>query len=422
MKKLGVFLLALSLTPVVQAQELINSSSQHEESNDKPSLFSKMAQKNILNHLDVGVGVGTLGIGIDVAAPIGDYVRVRAGYNYMPSFNFHSSFTIETSKGSISNLLEKVGKIDEKLAEHNRDINDEAFADYKEMFDKFKNIEVKDYVTMGLKPNLHQFKFLVDVMPFKNNKHWSFTTGFFVGPPDVGDACNLKKETLILEAINQYNSIYANYPDKGINGIHLSNSGDPNSVKEDPFYKYGLAGFNLGTFADGDKAMMIPGKDNTVRAEMKVNKFRPYLGFGYNTHLSKDKKWNLNVDAGILILCGKPKVYVDNVYKFDASALKGHLDEDGFFVYESGIGSVYDVYPNYSYGNEYYGEIVRYYYDPNHTPDIWYDERSDVKKLDNVDLTRDLHDIPGEVGSMVHTISKFKVYPNASVTFSYKLF
>ena len=130
----------------------------------------------------------------------------------------------------------------------------------------------------------------------------------------------------------------------------------------------------------------------------------------------------MNVDAGILILCGKPKVYVDNVYKFDASALKGHLDEDGFFVYESGIGSVYDVYPNYSYGNEYYGEIVRYYYDPNHTPDIWYDERSDVKKLDNVDLTSDLHDIPGEVGSMVHTISKFKVYPNASVTFSYKLF
>ncbi len=31
-------------------------------------------------------------------------------------------------------------------------------------------------------------------------------------------------------------------------------------------------------------------------------------------------------------------------------------------------------------------------------------------------------DIPGKVGDMVHKVKNFKVYPNASVTFSYRLF
>ena len=154
MRKVGVLLFALSLPLVLQAQ-------------DNMSQTSSWAQKNILNHLDVGVNVGTLGFGIDVAAPIGDYVRLSAGYNYMPRFTINSNFNVETRNGSIKKLIEKVGKIDEKLAEYGIDINDEAFAEYKEIFEKFRNVEAKDYVTMGLKPNIHQFKFLVDVMPFK---------------------------------------------------------------------------------------------------------------------------------------------------------------------------------------------------------------------------------------------------------------
>lgn len=407
MRKFGVLLFALSLPLVLSAQ-------------DNMFQTSSLAQKNILNHLDVGVNVGTLGFGIDVAAPIGDYVRVRAGYNYMPRFTINSNFNVETRNGSIKKLIEKVGKIDEKLAEYGIDINDEAFAEYKEMFEKFRNVEAKDYVTMGLKPNIHQFKFLVDVMPFKNNKHWNLTAGFFVGNSTVGDACNLEKETLILEGINLYNSVYAKYPKEGIKGTFLYKPDDPETAKNDPFFKYGMAGFNLGTFADGDRAMMVPGEDNTVRAEMKVNKFRPYLGLGYNTHLSKDKKWNLNVDAGILFLCGKPKIYVDNIYKFDASPLVLNDDNEtiGKDIYVSGSGldiRSFDGGHNWNY--YYYGEIVRYYWDGTTEKYI------DCCNIQNrVDLVHDLHDIPGKVGNMVNTISKFKVYPNLSVTFSYRLF
>lgn len=386
MKKFFLLLFVLSLPTAMSAQD--NSS------------VSKLAQKGILNHLDVGVNVGTLGLGVDVAVPVGDYVRIRAGYNYMPRFSIKSDFNVETRNGSISNLIAKVGKIDDKLAQYGIDINSPGFAEYKEMFDKFRNVEAKDHVTLSLKPNLHQFKFLVDVLPFKSNKHWSFTAGFFVGPSTAGDACNLEKETLILEGINAYNAIYVNYPEQGIKGTWLHEEG---KAKDDPFYRYGVAGFNLGTFADGDKALMVPDKDNKARAEMTISKIRPYLGLGYNTHLSRDQKWNLTVDAGVLFLCGSPKIYVDNVYKIDVSPIR--FDESGKYL--GGIGFDEDDF--------YYGDIV------GRIPGTYrYGPYGELRN--HVDLAEDLHDIPGKVGDMVNTISKFKVYPNASVTVSYRLF
>ena len=80
-------------------------------------------------------------------------------------------------------------------------------------------------------------------------------------------------------------------------------------------------------------------------------------------------------------------------------------DENGNYV--SGIGTDADGY--------YYGEIVRW--NPN---EYKYEECGE--KLDHVDMINDLVDVPGKVGDMVDLVSKFKVYPNASVTFSYRLF
>ena len=72
MKKFVAFLLILLLSTSIQAQD---------KAEGKQSFCSMLAEKNILNHMDVGVNVGTMGLGIDVAVPVGDYVRVRAGYN-----------------------------------------------------------------------------------------------------------------------------------------------------------------------------------------------------------------------------------------------------------------------------------------------------------------------------------------------------
>ena len=415
MKKFGVYVLMLLVATTVLAQ-------------DKMSLFSRMNQKNILNHMDVGVNVGTVGIGIDVAVPVGDYVRIRAGYNYIPRINLHSKFPVETRSGSrLSSFINKIGNIDDMLPEF-VDLNWPDFREEKELVEMYKNgeLKAKDYVTMDMKPNVHQFKFLVDVMPFKNNKHWSFTAGFFVGPSTVGEAINQQEETAILKAVNLYNSRY--YRDYVLNKMRfgfVDADGVMHKQGEKRWTEFiqrnGLAGFSLGYFADGEKAMMVPGADNTVQAEMKVNNFRPYLGVGYNTHLSRNKKWKLNVDAGVLFLGGSPKILANNVYKFSDGELKGYLD-GGYFVYESGIGTVKGLYPNYEYDDEYYGDIVRYYYDPTRNPVLGYEDRPGVEIRDNVDLVHDLHGIPGKVGNMVNTISKFKVYPNLSVTFSYRLF
>lgn len=42
----------------------------------------------IFDHISAGLVIGTTGIGIDVAAPISEYVQVRAGYNFFPAFKY----------------------------------------------------------------------------------------------------------------------------------------------------------------------------------------------------------------------------------------------------------------------------------------------------------------------------------------------
>ena len=388
MKKLGILVLLLSAAAAMQAQ-------------DKKSLFTSMAQKNILSHLDIGVNVGTVGVGINVAVPVTDYVRIRAGYNYMPRFTFHSDFPIETRQGSISSAIQKLKGIDVKQMLSNLvDIEQPKFKEIREDFDKFGNITPKDYVTMNLKPYLSQFNFLVDIMPFKN-KHWSFTAGFFYGSERLGEALNQSQETPLLEAVTTYNKYYVRVCSQ--DGILNDRQKFPTIDKG--FTDRGVAGFKLGKFKDGDLAIMIPSEDGMVQAEMKVNKMRPYVGLGYNTNLSRNKRWKLNVDAGVLIRCGKPSIYVNNIYKIDRNRPEFFIDQ-----YESQWNN-YDIV----YYNQDYDETLPEEGNPMYLVD------EPLKTIDMInDL--DLNSIPGKVGDMTRLISKFKVYPNLSVTVSYRLF
>ncbi len=56
---------------------------------------SASSDKNILNHLAVGVNIGTPGIGIDVSAPLTRYVAVRGGVNLCPVIKWSDSFYFE---------------------------------------------------------------------------------------------------------------------------------------------------------------------------------------------------------------------------------------------------------------------------------------------------------------------------------------
>lgn len=54
------------------------------------------------NRVGVGIGVGTEGIGFDVAVPLTKYVQVRAGLNIFPNIKFHENTEIEYN-GDITN-------------------------------------------------------------------------------------------------------------------------------------------------------------------------------------------------------------------------------------------------------------------------------------------------------------------------------
>ena len=118
-----------------------------------------MAQsdKNLFNHLSVGLSVGTDGlIGFDVATPIGNYVQARLGMSIMPEFSYSTDVDYWYEHHS------KQGNVDVKGKLHKSD-----------------------------------FKLLFDFFPFKSLT-FHFTTGFFAGgeklvsiknteiPPGVG--------------------------------------------------------------------------------------------------------------------------------------------------------------------------------------------------------------------------------------------
>lgn len=49
----------------------------------------------VFNSLSVGVSAGLTGIGVDVAAPIGNYLAVRAGVSFMPNFTYSDNVDVD---------------------------------------------------------------------------------------------------------------------------------------------------------------------------------------------------------------------------------------------------------------------------------------------------------------------------------------
>ena len=42
----------------------------------------------IFDHVSLGLTLGTTGVGLDLAAPVTDYLQVRAGYNLFSGFQY----------------------------------------------------------------------------------------------------------------------------------------------------------------------------------------------------------------------------------------------------------------------------------------------------------------------------------------------
>ncbi len=123
------------------------------------------ADKNMFNHLAVGLSVGMPGISIDVAAPVGNYVQLRAGVSFFPNIKAKTDLSMY---------------IPDRAYDYGYEIPDEV------------NVEGKVGFVNGM--------LLADVFPFKKS-NFHVTAGFYVGTPQVVKAYNTQ-DGLLMDVVN----------------------------------------------------------------------------------------------------------------------------------------------------------------------------------------------------------------------------
>jgi len=275
-------------------------------------------KKGFLKTLDLSVNVGTSGIGFDLATPISDMFQVRVGYEFMPPFHVGVNFPVE------------VGGEPAKKYDANGNRVESRFDRLAKNLKEVTGYDVDDHVEMIGKPTMNNFKLLFDVFPFKNNKHWHFTAGFYIGPTQFARADNSMEAMTSLLAVDMYNHMYDRVENSWSTGepiMDISIAGqrfrpelNPNQQKA--ILDYGRMGFTLGRYkedvyspegllihAKGDRYVLEPGEDHQVHVYAKTNVIKPYLGFGYGGRLVKGRDdWKVSFDAG-LMFWGKPDLY-----------------------------------------------------------------------------------------------------------------
>ena len=274
-------------------------------------------EHNIFQHLDVSVTLGTTGIGIDVASPVTEWAQLRLGYEFMPRFTKVMKFDM-TINGKPARSYDEDGNRQET-----------NFDKLKEFLYDFTGLDVEDHADMEGKPTMNNFKFLVDVFPFKKNRHWHFTAGFYLGPSQFAEAVNTTETMVSLVSARIYNSMY----DKAINNeplIDFSKFTDIENVvinlppeAADKLTKFGRVGFAVGYYSHdmvdskgvehkaGDRYIVEPDEKCMVHVYAKSNAFKPYLGFGYGGRLLKNRDdWKVSFDCGAMFWGGTPDLYV----------------------------------------------------------------------------------------------------------------
>ena len=265
--------------------------------------------KDTVNDLDVSLTAGTTGIGIDVASRIYDNVQLRLGYEYMPRFKKSIYFPVE------------VGGQPAVAYDANGNRIETRFDRLSKMLTDLTGFKVEDEVEMVGKPTVNNFKFLVDVFPFRN-KHWHVTAGFYWGPSQFAYAENSTQAMTSLLAVSMYNQLYEKcVADVDVPIIHIDgDEDDPDNPGLDLFLdeayrqkilNYGRMGFHVGDKKeDGEPYVMeADAESGMVKVRAKSNSFKPYLGFGYGGKLMKSRDdWKVSFDAGMMFWGGTPSL------------------------------------------------------------------------------------------------------------------
>ena len=161
-----------------------------------PQIHAQEGQSSpFFRHVDVGLTAGTLGVGLEVAAPVTRFMDVRTGFTYMPHFEVKMDFPIQV---------------------YNTDGTPNAgrFQRMADLMEEVSGFRVDDQVDMIGTPRFNNFKFLLDFKPLRN-KNWTFTAGFYLGSRHIAKAYNTTEDMPSLFAVSLFNHMRDVY----INGV-----------------------------------------------------------------------------------------------------------------------------------------------------------------------------------------------------------
>lgn len=363
------------------------------------------------NHVDIAFTAGTTGLGFDLAAPMTEWAQLRMGGSFMPKFKYKMTFGVEAGT-----YIENPSLSPEENEKAKNELLSSNFKKMADVMESFTGIRPEPNVDMIGDPKMNNFKLLVDVFPFKNNRHWHVTTGFYYGDNTVAEAYNTTECATSLNAVSMYQLMYRkaiskqdlieyngstmNLPPEfaekfyrvGAISIPLGKYAHDVTAQEDIYYasniyastgqrlhKKGDIMFQKGDviYHEGETFRMTPDENCMVKAKAMVNRFKPYLGFGYSTSISNDDRTKVSVDAGVLFWGGKPEMMTRtqmNVYDKENNLTLNGVDADGKAIYQE------------------------------------------------VDMCRDLKNINGKVGTYIDLAKSLTVYPVVSIRLSHRIF
>lgn len=330
-KRISLLLLLsfVLIAEVFSTQHKTNLTTEPQYNNESIQLFEKF---------ELGITAGTTGIGFDLSTPINEYLQIRAGYTFIPKFKLSMAFDAGIEEDMYISDNEGNHILDEE--------GNPTFTEFGKIINIVESVTgnaIQNEIVMQAEPSIHNFKFLVDLHPFKN-KRWFFTGGFYLGSSTIGRVYNSTESMPTLYAANMFNRMY----DKASQGTE----DDPVpiiSLFGFDFYagpallEYDRIGLNVGQRTDdGTTYKMTPNEHCMVGVDAKVNSFKPYLGFGYGTSaLSGNRKTNFAFDCGFLFWGGAPDIITHdgtNLTK-DITNIEGQM---GKYI---GLAKKFTAYP-----------------------------------------------------------------------------
>ncbi len=215
--------------------------------------------RNVFNHLSVGVTGGTTGFGADVAVPVCKYLQVSAGFVATPDFRLNATL----------------------------DVNRTQFVDNRGTMHQL----AQDKIEVNGRPSLTGGVVMLDIQPMLTSA-FHLTVGAYFCGPDIVDIHNsedgsMMEITRANRKIENWNRLYPERPQQ-------------------------LIGLELGDY------LLTPNSKGNMCVILSSKRIRPYVGAGFGRAVPR-RRLGLRVDVGCMfwgktkMTCNGERIYPENI-------------------------------------------------------------------------------------------------------------